>query len=314
VLTVYAPGVSVDVLDGAPSQPVIEPGSGALTVYAPGISVEVASTDENVILTGSVGTTGQQFRGPADRAKKSVLEAAIAETPKWSVFADEFEHISPSRNGVRATNYVKLHPWGNMNGLYRQIPTIDQGMIYPPLIADFEEIVRQQFEKLVPHRPGYTMKSGPRGVNVMNPYTTWHGHTRIKDDGTISMSPHIPMWIGIMFDGTVTFAMRDGSVYNPFKIPNVRGTSDFTFSEVDRKIFYVVSSLTGEVIKIDRHPAIDANGHEDFSLWQTSVLASPPAFAKSMVCCMSWTTATMLKAAGRFIRSPTRASKRSCGI
>jgi hypothetical protein len=269
VLTVYAPGVSVEVIDGPPAQPVIDSGSGALTVYAPGISVEVASTDENVVLLGAAGYIGAQYNNaPADRASLSALQAP---TLPWTVFADAEERISPSMNGVRPASYVKLHPWGQMNGLYRRIPSLE-GQIYPPLINGFEDIMQSVFEGNQPSKPTYETKSGPRGVNVQTPYTTWHGHTRIRDDGTISTSPHIPQWVGVQFDGWVCFLMRDGSFLKVRKL-DARGASDFTFSNVNRKIFYVVDSLRGRILKVDRTPGVVTGQPENPDAWVVTVLA-----------------------------------------
>jgi hypothetical protein len=60
--------------------------------------------------------------GPDDIADRAVLEAAIAPTPQWSVLTDQIQTISRSPNGVRAKQFVKLHVYGNMNGLYRGVP------------------------------------------------------------------------------------------------------------------------------------------------------------------------------------------------
>ena len=228
-----------------------------------------AAVGEKVVLIGS--STFHHFRvGPADRADLATLRTAVAATKKWEIFADEFEHISPSRNEQRITDYVKLHVWGNMNVLYKSVPRLERDgtapPLYPPLTSDFAAIM-----SII---GSYGARGGPRGTNVMSPYTTWHGHTRRKDDGTISMSPHIPMWVGIQMDGTVSFAMRDGSVYDAFKIPGANATSDFTFYRAGPKLFFVCDSLNRRILKVDRHPAIDAAGHEDFSKWVVTTLAT----------------------------------------
>lgn len=205
---------------------------------------EPTPTTEKVVLLGSA-VAGEQYRvGPADRASLATLEAAIAATPVWSVFADEFEHISPSRNGVRATEFVKLHVWGNMNGLYKQIPGVD-GPVYP--VSHSSDLA---FAAGRLREDG--TKAGKRGEAVMTPYTTWHGHTRVKADGTISMSQHIPMWVGVQLDGWVVYAMRDGSFVKAFQIPDVGATADFTFSEPVKEIFYVIDFVKGLIYKVDR--------------------------------------------------------------
>lgn len=231
------------------------------------------TTDENVILIGSAWISNQFRIGPADRAKLSVLRKAIDETPKWTTFADAQERISPSRNGVRATKWVKLPVWGSMNGLYKQIPRLrDDGTMepmYPTLNGDFAAIM--QILKT------YGTKSGPRGTNVMTPYCTWHGHSRRRRDGTWSMSPHIPYAIGLTMDGVIQFAMRDGSMLEAFRIPGANATTDFTYYEPDRKLFFVTDSLNKRVLMIGRHPAFTdpANPNfEDFSKWQVHTLSA----------------------------------------
>ncbi len=229
-----------------------------------------ACVDEKIILLGAAGYIGAQYNSaPADRASLAVLQQAIADTPEWTVFADAEEHVSPSMNGVRPLSYVKMHPWGQMNGLYRRIPSLDEGQIYPPLINGFEDIMQSVFEVNQPSKPKYETKSGPRGVNVQTPYTTWHGHTRIRDDGTISTSPFIPQWVGVQFDGWICFLLRDGTFLKVRKL-DARGASDYTFSNVNRKIFYVVDSLRGRILKVDRTPGIVTGQPENPDAWVVS--------------------------------------------
>jgi hypothetical protein len=134
-----------------------------------------------------------------------------------------------------------------MNFLYRKIATLDKP-IYPPLINGFEEIMHSVFEVNQPSKPKYDTKAGPRGVNVQTPYTTWHGHTRIRNDGTVGEGP---LYVGVQWDGWVCYLWRDGRFEKVQKL-DCRGASDFTFS-ADRKVFYVVDSLRQRVLKVDRN-------------------------------------------------------------
>jgi hypothetical protein len=221
----------------------------------------------SVMLLGSAVASLQHRVGPADRATLSDLEAAIKATPKWSVFANAVEEISPSRNGVRVPSYVKLHVWGNMNGLYQAIPRLVDG------VARTEYHNQQTFGDFMPLFAAHPTKAGPRGVNVMAPQSTWHGHTRKKDDGTLSMSPHVPLYLGIQMDGWMVSLQRDGSFYRLAQIPGVKNAHDFTYSP-DRKVFYVADTDNGRVLKVDRHDAFDASGRENFEKWKISALAT----------------------------------------
>lgn len=223
--------------------------------------------DDAVFLIGSAQTSLQFRIGAADRTTRAKIDAAAV--PKWTTFADALERISPSRNGVRATEIYKLPVWGHMNGLYNAIAA-EPVPHYPPLHAtDWDAMVG-----FVDDNPPI---DGPRGKCRFTPYATWHGHTRVRNDGTWSMSPHVPLYIGITFNGWMQAAMRDGSLFTMHKIQGARGTSDFSFSEVDRKIFYVADALNGRVLKVNRHPAFtDPNNpnFEDFSKWEITTLAS----------------------------------------
>lgn len=199
--------------------------------------------------------------GPADTSSRAVIEAAIAATPPWTVFGAD-QTISPSQDGVRATQFVKLHVWGNMNGLYKGIPALIDGA--------FRQLAHSHF-----YTPGgdfaaflttWGARPGPRGSNLTTAYTTWHGHTRRKSDGTLALSPQVPLYVGVQMDGQVVYAMRDGSVVHPFKIPGAKNTHDFTFFEPDRKVFFVADTDNNRILKIDRN----------VTPWAVSVYVSVP--------------------------------------
>jgi hypothetical protein len=240
----------------------------------------------DVVLFGS-SVSSQQFRvGPGDRASLAELEEAIADTPAWTTFwGDSLERISPSRNGVRATDFVKLHVWGNMNLIYAGTPELVDGLC--TTLYHSQSSVPDAF---MPWLETYGARGGVRGVHKTSAYTTYHGHSRIRvagihsNPGTWSMSPFIPQWIGVQMDGQFVFLMRDGSVSMPFKIPAVDGIAvnnvhDFAFNPPPNniKLMYAVDTENGRVLKIDRTPAftdpLNPN-FEDFSLWAPTVFAS----------------------------------------
>jgi hypothetical protein len=260
------------------------------TVTGPAVPVVSAALGgtERIVLIGSQEQSNQFRVGPADRTNLGTLQEAIAATPKWTTFwGDQFERMSPSRNGVRATEFIKMHPWGNMNQLYVQIPRLlaDSNIDRP-----FSHSTSSQPESFMEYLSTYGAKPGVRGVNQTTAYTTYHGHSRIRvpgihsNPGTWSMSPHIPQWIGVQMDGQFVFLMRDGSVTFPFKIPVVAGipvhnVHDFSFNPPPNniKIMYAVDTENGRVLKIDRTPAftdpLNPN-FEDFSLWAVTVFAT----------------------------------------
>jgi hypothetical protein len=258
--------------------------SGRGNVTAPTPPSPPLSAD--VVLFGS-SVSSQQFRvGPGDRANLAELEEAIADTPAWTTFwGDSLERISPSRNGVRATDFVKLHVWGSMNLIYAGTPELVDG-----LCTTLYHNQSSESAAFMPWLATYGARGGVRGVHKTSAYTTYHGHSRIRvagihsNPGTWSMSPFIPQWIGVQMDGQFVFLMRDGSVSMPFKIPAVAGIAvnnvhDFAFNPPPNniKLIYAVDTENGRVLKIDRTPAFTDPGNpnfEDFSLWAVTVFAS----------------------------------------
>jgi hypothetical protein len=259
--------------------------SGRGNVTAPEPPSPPLSADS--VLFGSAIVSQQWRVGPGDRANLSELEDAIEDTPAWTTFwGDSLERISPSRNGVRATNFVKLPVWGLMNLIYNGTPELVDGMCFTRYHN--QSSIPDAF---MPFLETYGARGGARGAHLTSAYTTYHGHSRIRvegihsNPGTWSMSPHIPQWIGVQMDGQFVFLMRNGSVTMPFKIPAVvagiaiENIHDFAFNPPPNniKIMYAVDTENGRVLKIDRTPAFTDPGNpnfEDFTLWAVTVFAT----------------------------------------
>jgi hypothetical protein len=259
-------GSSISSSQGSIGKTRTKPLTGSSVSAQQGFAIRLnTSVGTNVVLIGSARTSVQARIGPADRVSRTVMDAAIAATPKWTTFANSLQQISPSRNGVRipTNEVVKFHVWGNAQQLYEQVPHTPLPVYWDNITSDFGAIADLVAE--MPQRPGV------RGVNIMNPFSMWHGHTRVRPDGTISMSPFIPMWVGVQFDGTVSFAMRDGSTFDAHKLPGVEAATDLALNLVANPIFYVCDALTGKVLRVDRHsiPGIP----ENFAGWTTTTFA-----------------------------------------
>ena len=187
-----------------------------------------------------------KYDGPSDWVDPSKLPAPLP----WAIFADTQQTIAPSMNGVLPTAYETLHVFGNMNVLYQGTPALIEGKIVPL----YPEAGTDPMANILPILRKYPLRGGGRGYATMNPYCTWHGHTRVKEDGTIASDPHVPWWVGVLMDGTMTFAFRDGSVSYPFKLPITTYCNDFTYYEPRvEKLFFAVDTGAGKVLKVDRN-------------------------------------------------------------
>lgn len=168
----------------------------------------------------------------------------------WTVFEDG-DVIAKSAQGVEPLFLRKLHVYGHVNGLYHGTPALVGGAIVP-IYPDFGT---DPLLNIIPKFKNYPLRAGARGEAIMTPYTTWHGHTRRKDDGTLSNNPRIPMWVGLTMNGWMTYAMRDGTVLLPYKVKAIEEGSyanDFTFFTPDRKKFYVAHTHKGRLIEVNR--------------------------------------------------------------
>ena len=210
---------------------------------------------------GNVGNAlngSHVYAGPPDY----VDPANILPTPPWSVFADAQGTIAKSMQGVEPTKWRKLHVWGQMNGLYCFQPHVVGGKvaqvnpqfgddpmlgIVPRLRGGFKDANGAPI-------PQYPLRGGAGGHAITTPYTTWHGHTRRQNDGTLATHPGIPMYVGITMDGKVTYLMRDRSSQIAHQVQAILGSysNDFTYFGPNRKLFYVTDTLRGNLVEADR--------------------------------------------------------------
>lgn len=189
---------------------------------------------------------GMVFGGVSDW----VPLAALPEPIPWGLFVDDKQTIARSMKGASPIGYRTLHVYGNQNALYIGTPRLVGGKIVPY----YPQAGTHPTQSIVPSLRSNPPVAGRRGVGVFSPYCTWHGHTRVLEDGSISTNPATPWWVGILMDGTMAFAMCDGSVSYPFKVPISTYANDFTYYEPRaKKLFFAVDTGAGKVIKVDRN-------------------------------------------------------------
>lgn len=189
----------------------------------------------------------RQFRsGPADWIDTSALPASVP----WSVYADANNALAPSQKGVWASAWKKLHLWGNPPGLYQRMPRMLDGAFAQsnPQAGTDDPVA------IVGKIPAFAPQAGARGSNIVSPYTTWHGHTRIKPDGTLG-SARAPLYVGIRLDGMMQFAYRDGSIVDAAHVPGVSVAYDFSMNPPNRLLFYVADWTNGKIVQVDRSKA-----------------------------------------------------------
>lgn len=199
----------------------------------------------DLIPTISSNSSSNQNPGPADWVSPASLPAQIP----WSLFSDGAQTLAPSMNGAAPTDYRKLHVYGMPSGLYVLSPVLVAGKVEHifPDMGDDPVAIKARLAT-------YPLRGGPRGQQVMSPYTTWHGHTRRLEDGSLSTNPNTPAWVGVAWDGSMCFAFRDGSVLIPFKLPIATWCQDFTYHEPRQlKLFFAADTGAGKVLKVDRN-------------------------------------------------------------
>jgi hypothetical protein len=79
---------------------------------------------------------------------------------------------------VRPADFVRINLAGNANTLYGQIPAIRDGkhLQYTPQAPSDDPVLG-----ILPYLLSHPSWEGERGVGVMQPYTTWHGHRTLRD-------------------------------------------------------------------------------------------------------------------------------------
>jgi hypothetical protein len=193
------------------------------------------------------------------------IDAAKLPAPMpWNVFVDDKLTVARPLNGAEPLHMVRKHVYGHDAVLYEGTARIHAGKVIHAYSNAGNTPGANGAVRLRDTTKPPVHRAGPRGESIMSPYTTWHGHTRVDENG-LHASEHIPMWIGITLHGVITYAMRDGSSRDAFQIPLAADswTNDFTFFEPDRKLFFVAETPKGRVLKIDRNT----------TPWTVSVLA-----------------------------------------
>jgi len=105
--------------------------------------------------------------------------------------------------------------------------------------------------------PGpYPARPGPRGHSIISPFITVYGHSRRKEDGTLSMLPHAPMWVSVRTDGLLQTWERDGSVHDIMALPIPANSyvNDMALpvEVANSKLLYYIDSVNGKIYHVDR--------------------------------------------------------------
>lgn len=190
--------------------------------------------------------------GPPDMVDVSKLPDPIP----WLCYVDDKLTIAHSAEGV-GLRFRALPVYGWFQTLYRPVPALvgeGDARIIKPINA-------QGFggdDPLGNIRPGlrkYPQRPGPRGRAIGHPYMAIHGHTRIKEDGTIADGMQVPMWIGLAMDGKLWFWFRDGSTSLRAELPVADNSyiNDFSYYEPQRSLMFYVDVMRGAVVMVARH-------------------------------------------------------------
>jgi hypothetical protein len=239
-------------------------------------------TQQYIPLTGSAYGSQQFNSGPP-----AWLDIATVQPPQpWTVYSDLGNRImGQSQQGVDPVSWTVVHPLGNKGGLYSRKSQLWQGHHEQVLINHGDDPTYIRTVGL----PSDHLHSGPRGNGLVSPYTTWHSHrTMFKagaiinptDDVTgqpIFTNIRMPFYIGIRFDSMILLWNRDHSISEVRTVPYTLSPFDFTFDEQNPSIFYVASTMNGNIVKVDRTIAASSRirpHFEDVSLWQFTVIAS----------------------------------------
>lgn len=161
---------------------------------------------------------------------------------------DNIQTHGSSMRGVEPKRWIKTHPYGHPNILYHETACEVNGQSYNyyPDHGDDPALAASRMKTAV-------QRYGLRERHIIPAYVTWHGHTRVKLDGSLATDPHVPMWVGVSLLGDVWFLFRDGSSQIQFRIPLKTYANDFTYYEPrEANIFFVVDTDAGEILKIDR--------------------------------------------------------------
>jgi hypothetical protein len=181
--------------------------------------------------------------GPSDMVDVNSLPSPIP----WTAFVDD-KHTIARPAGGKEVKYRKIGLYGNQNHLYRIYSAV-VGDAIVPLNVHHGENPQGALDAL----KTWPVRAGPRGKAISTPYAAVHGHSRIREDGSIADSLHVPMWVSLLLDGRFVYHMRDGSMQIDTQRVTTSGyTNDFTFYNPNRKIMFVCDSARGVLLRVDR--------------------------------------------------------------
>lgn len=247
---VVVPQASKTYTLSASGAPGTTPASATTTV-----TVNPVPTASDPVLIGShIGN--RPFRlGPADKANRVDLDAAIAATPPWSWFGNPVtQEFASSANGVRPTRWLRIHPWGNFAGLYKAIPRLNQDGTVSNLgsKAPGDDVLLN----IVPYIKAHGLRGGKRGFAITTPYMAWKFHDRKMSDGSLSMNSFIPHMIGLdIAFGHLMYRMRDGEVKIVYTMTNPKAPHDWSFDPSNRDIVIVANTEANQLVEITHRPS-----------------------------------------------------------
>lgn len=240
-----------------------------ITVYAKGLTVEVidnaVSAGALIPARGSQMITSQWSRGPVDWIDPASLPAPVP----WTNYADPANWIlAPSQNGVRPSRLREINLYGNRMGLYDTASMIAGGRQrqWNPQVYSGDNFV-----SIVPRVRADPAPVGVRGKCLVDAYATWRGHPSVPGN------KRAPLFVGLDAAGRLLYAMPNGDMVLGGTVPGQDGPHDFAFNEPNRAIFYVANTGAGRIDKVDRTAAIAARvpgAFEDSSLWVTTPFAT----------------------------------------
>lgn len=228
--------------------------------------------------TGDLVATGHDYKPLGDPnytawMADTLRSAAIPPLHRpWTVYADPARGlIARHARGVAPAGYTRMLPFGGSQGYAEYLTTLHEGkfLSFLPSASDVPDQAAGSLRAgWTEPRPGVRkplfIRAGRRGEALGSPYITWHGHSPVREDGTVADGVHIPLFIGIDVIGRLWALLRDGSLAHLGDTPVTTWSNDFAYHHADRKVFHVADSGAGAVIRVDRKA----------TPWASSVLAS----------------------------------------
>lgn len=260
---------------------VSQPEQDALAGFANRLSVYVPPVTGLIAATPWAGTSRNTWMGDFLKPER------LFPTAPYDDFYDRAKNlISPSRNGVDASRYIRSSPWGNGGGYREYIPALSpDGTNTEWLNPNFGDAEYGSQLNIASHPIDDVV--GPRGKCMPSPYTTAKPHPTFLPDGT--PIPRAPLYIEVKLTGEVYFLYARGDSPPSYqligKIPGLSSCQGLTLFPPNNKLFFVTDYKpganqpngvplplpgSGRLIRVDRTAAIAARppgGMEDSALW-----------------------------------------------